>query len=160
MSYEELIALEQIPYNDLSPCIVDNEEMVARILFSPKHYLDREILPMAFEQIFNSNGMSILRKSYFFEESLSKTISQIETSDTRYSGYACAKIEDIRAIKINDLRVFYILDTATQEKLGHADVFYIKLSIEDCKLPKKAFKAYVRVEISKVFNLYPLQISL
>jgi len=151
MSYKELIALEQVPYNDLSPCIVSDKEIVARVLFSPKHYFDGEILSMAFEQIFNPNGMSILRKSYFFEESLSKTISQIETNDTKYSGYVCAKTEDIRAIKINNLRLFYILDTATKEKLGHADI-YIKLSSVECGLPKKSLKGYVRAEIAKVFN--------
>ena len=152
MSYEETIALEQVPYNDLSPCIVDDEEIVARVLFSPKHYLDGEILPTAFQQIFSSDGMSILRKSHFFEESLSKTINQLETTEAKYSGYVCAKVEDIRNIKVNNLRVFYILDTATKEKLGHADIFYIKLSYEECGLPKKVFNGYIRSEIAEVFN--------
>lgn len=152
MSYEKSIALEQVPYNTLSPSIVDDKEIIARVLFSPKHYLDGEILPTAFQQIFSPDGMSILRKSHFFEKSLSKTINQLETTESKYSGYICAKVEDIRAIKVNNLRVFYILDTATKDKLGHADIFYIKLSYEESELSKKVFKASIRFEIAEVFN--------
>jgi len=152
MSYEETIALEQVPYNDLSPCIVDDEEIVARVLFSPKHYLDGEILPTAFREIVNDGGMSILRLNYSFEKSLNKTIKQIEKNEVKYCGYVYAKVADIRAIKINSLRVCYVLDTATKEKLGHADIFYIKLSHEECGLHKKALQLYVRAEIAEVFN--------
>ncbi|MEA2028313.1 MAG: hypothetical protein U9N49_05010 [Campylobacterota bacterium] len=152
MSYGSLLDLEKVSQNRYSPCVIDNEEVVARLLFSPRHYLDGEILPMAFDQVTNEGGMSILRMSYFFENSLNKTISQIGNSTVKYCGYACAKVEDIRAIKIEDLRVCYVLDTATKEKRGHADIFYIKFSIEECGLPKKALKTYVRKEIAKVFN--------
>jgi len=152
MSYEELLALENIKQSQVSPSIVMDKEIVVRVLFSPKHYLDGEILPVAFEQIFSSNGMSILRVSHCFSLSLTKTITQLEQDGVKYIGYTSAKVQDIRDIKLNEYRVFYILDTATKDKIGHADIFAIRLSIDKCGLPKKAFKNYIRQQISKVFN--------
>ena len=152
MSYEEKLSLEKSKQSIYSPSIVLDDEIIARVLFSPKHYLDGEVLPVAFEQIFSAGGMSVLRLNYSFQESLSKTIEQLEKDGATYIGYVCAKVQDIRAIKIKGYRVFYILDTATKDKLGHADVFAIRLSIDKCGLPKKAFKNYIRQEISQVFN--------
>lgn len=158
MSHEDFLSLEDVKQSEFSPSIVMNEEIVARVLFSPKHYLDGKILPVAFEQIFSSNGMSILRVSHSFSLSLTKTITQLEQDGVEYIGYTSAKVQDIRDIKLNEYRVFYILDTATKDKIGHADIFAIRLSIDKCGLPKKAFKNYIRQQISKVFNtLTPIE---
>jgi predicted choloylglycine hydrolase len=154
MSYEELLLLEGNKQSIYSPSVVLCDEIIARVLFSPKHYLDGEVLPSAFQQIFDSKGgMSILRLNYSFQESLSKTIEQLEKDGVKYTGYTCAKVKDIRAILTEKgYRVFYVLDTATKDKLGHADIFLIRLSFEESGLTKKAFKNYIRFEISQVFN--------
>ena len=61
-----------------------------------------------------------------------------------------SKVLDIKNIKQNEFRLFYIVDTATKEKIGHADICAIRSS--DIALPKKALKQYIRYEISLVFN--------
>ena len=61
MSYEELINLENTKQSLFSPCIVSNTETIARVLFSPKHYDNGEISTNALEQIFDPDGMSVLR---------------------------------------------------------------------------------------------------
>ena len=123
MIYEELIDKEKVSHSEHSPCVISDNETVVRVFFSPKHYFNGEILPMAFDQITNDGGMSILRKTYYFEISLSKTITQIENDIVKYCGYASAKVKDIRELKINSLRLCYVLDTATKEKKGHSDIF-------------------------------------
>ena len=152
MNYEEFLLLEENKQSVYSPSVVLCDEIIARVLFSPKHYLDGEVLPVAFEQIFSARGMSVLRLNYSFKESLSKTIEQLEKDGVTYIGYVCAKVQDIKEIKINGYRVFYTLDTATKDKLGHADIFTIRLSFKESGLTKKAFKNYIRFEISQVFN--------
>lgn len=151
MNYEEAHSLENTKQSQYSPCIIKDNETIARILFAPKHYDNGEILPAAFEQVFSKNGMSVLRLEYYFSESLSKTIEQLETDEVTYIGYSAAKVADIRAIQLEGYSVFYLLDTATKDKIGHADIFTIRLSIDECGLPKKAFKNYIRKRISEVF---------
>ena len=152
MSYEELLLLEGNKQSIYSPSVVLDSETIARVLLSPKHYSDGEIHSSAFEQIFHPKGMSILRLNHSFEESLSKTIEELENDSAKYTAYVSAKVQDIRAILIKGYRVFYILDSARKDKVGHADIFAIRLSIKECELPKKAFNKYVRFEISQVFN--------
>ena len=152
MSYEELLSLEENKQSTYSPSVVLDDETIVRVLLSPRHYEDGEVLPVAFDHILHKLGMSVLRLKYSFKESLSKTIEQLEKNGEKYIGYTSAKVQDIRAIKIKGYRVFYIRDTATKDKLGHADIFAIRLSIDECGLPKKAFKNYIRFEISQVFN--------
>jgi len=93
MSYEELFLLEENKQSVYSPSVVLDDEIIARVLFSPKHYLEEEgeVLPPAFEQIFSAGGMSILRLNYSFKKSLSKTIKQLEKDGIRYIGYTSAK---------------------------------------------------------------------
>ena len=152
MTYEELIDLEKISQSEYSPCVISDDEIVVRVFFYPKHYLNGEVLPMAFDQVTNEGGMSILRKNHYWEKSLRQTISQIENDIVKYCAYASGKVENIRTLKVNNLRLCYVLDTATKEKQGHADIYSIKYSIDECGLPKKGLKAYVRKEIAKVFN--------
>jgi hypothetical protein len=152
MSYEELINLESIKHNNFSPGIVIDKEEIARVIFSPKHYENGEILATAFEQLLCKQGMSVLRFKYDFNTSLKRTIEQLQKNGTNnYIGYVTASVHDIRKIIYENYRLFYILDTATSDKKGHADVFAIRPH-EKISLPKKALKNYIRKEISEVFN--------
>jgi hypothetical protein len=152
MSYDKLINLESVKYNGFSPGIVINEEEIARVIFSPKHYDNGEILATAFEQILHNRGMSVLRLEYDFNTSLKRTIELLQKDDVNnYIGYVSANVHDIRTIVYEDYRLFYILDTATDDRTGHADIFAIRPH-EEISLPKKALKNYIRLKISKVFN--------
>lgn len=152
MSYDELINLESVKNNNFSPGVVVDKEKIARVIFSPKHYDNGEILATAFEQILHSQGMSILRLEYDFDNSLKRTIKLLQKDDTNhYIGYASANVQDIRTILYEDYRLFYILDTAKSDRIGHADIFAIRPH-EKISLPKKALKNYIRLKISNVFN--------
>ncbi len=150
MTYEELLSLENTSQSDYSPCIVANDENLARVLFTPRHIKDNKVLPVAFEpEIFKA--LSVLREKYDFQNCLDFTISQLEKDDgSYYYAYVLAKVCDIRDIRKNEFRLFYIVDSATKEKKGHADICAIRTN--DFGLPKKALKQYIRYEISLVFN--------
>jgi hypothetical protein len=152
MDYEELLNLETFSHSKFSPCIISDDEKIARVIFSPKQYSDGEIHETAFTQIFSLNGMSVLRLNYSFQDSLIKTIKSLQKDDkNQYAGYVCANIEDIRKIIIDDFRVFYILDTAREDRVGHADIFSIRLPVE-MGLSKKILTKYIRHKIAEVFN--------
>ncbi len=150
MTYQELIDLESSTQSQYSPCIISNDEVIARILFSPNHYHNGEILPSAFEDIFKATGFSVLRKHHDFDKSLKVTIADLHKPGVNeYFGYVCARVSEIRAIILETLRLFYILDTATKRKLGHSDVF----SIRTKEMGSKSWvNNYIRSEISLVFN--------
>lgn len=159
MTYDELINLESVKYNKFSPGIVTNKEQISRVIFSPKHYANGKILASAFEQILDKRGMSILRLKYNFDISLKRTIDLLQKDDiNNYIGYVSANVHDIRTIVYDEYRLFYILDTATSDRLGHADIFSIRPH-DKISLPKKALKNYIRLKISNVFNKCTLKIN-
>ncbi|MBL0703047.1 MAG: hypothetical protein JJV95_03570 [Sulfurospirillum sp.] len=125
MSYKEKISKEQTKQSKYSPGLIELDEIVARVLFSPKHYHNGEILPTAFSPaIFK--GLSVLRKKYNFCECLSRTIEILEKDGkNEYCGYAYANVKDIKNIIENNYRIFYLLDSATKDRIGHADIFPI-----------------------------------
>jgi len=152
MNYEELLTLEKSSQSEFSPCIISNDEKIARVIFSPKHYSDGEVVALAFQQIFSPDGMSVLRLNYFFENSLIKTIKLLQKDDeNQYTGYVSASVSDIRNVIQNGFRVFYILDTAREDRVGHADIFSIRLPIE-MGLSKKILNKYIRHRIAEAFN--------
>lgn len=151
MTHQQYLDLEDASASYYSTGIVRNEETVARVLFSPKHYEDGKILPVAFEQIFNPNGMSVLRQDDYFETSLTRTIEILQKDDeNEYFGYVCASVLEIRSIVHNNYRVFYVRDTATEDRISHADVFSIRLS--EMGAGKAWLNNYIRFEIANVFN--------
>ena len=150
MSYQELLDLEKTIQSIYSPSLISDDERLARVLFTPRHIKNGKVLPSAFDpEIFQ--GLSVLREKYDFKNCLNITISQLKKDDESFCyGYILANVIDIKNIKQNEFRLFYIVDTATKEKIGHADICAIRSS--DIALPKKALKQYIRYEISLVFN--------
>lgn len=152
MFYDDCLNKETITQTTYSPQVVLNEEVVTRVLFSPKHYDDGEIVAAAFDQILNQQGMSVLRISHDFENSLQRTITLLQKDDiNKYFGHVAANVQDIRNIMKDDFRIFYVLDTATEDRIGHADVFSIRPN-DKLDLPPKSLKKYIRKQIADIFN--------
>ena len=150
ISYEELLAQEEISQTAISPGVISDEEVVSRVLLSPKHYDGEEVVPAAFDPaIFN--GLSVLRKNYDFENGLKMTISLLETDEAKYCGYVSANVVDIRSIKVNGKRLYYLLDTSKPDRIGHADIHPIRLP-QELDLDRKTLNNYIRYELSQVFN--------
>lgn len=94
----------------------------------------------------------MLREKCNFQNCLSRTIEILVKNDiNRYIGYVSAKVSDIKNITYNSYRLFYILDTATQDRVGHSDVHPFRdANIYD--LSEKALKKAIRYEICQVFQ--------
>lgn len=153
MIYEELIEQEHHAQSIFSPGIVQIEENLSRVLFTPKHVVNGKVLPVAFDPaIFN--GLSVLRNLYDFENCLLKTINLLESDGIKYYGYTSANVNDIKNMTTENpkYRIFYILDTATSDRIGHADIHAIRSFPEEI-LPPKAMNNYIRFQISTLFTI-------
>ena len=154
-SYEECIEKEKVSQSPHSPGLVSDDEQVARVLLTPKHVKDGQVLPVAFEQVLQSQGFSILRHGEYFEESLVNTIKLLETDDNKYTGYATANVKEIRDILIQGttFRLFIVTDTATKDRKAHADIFTTRNTPEALKHGmKKSLVKYIRLQIANLFN--------
>lgn len=150
MTYDECLAKELISQSKFSPSIVEDNEEIARVVFSPKQILDGVVLPNAYYQIRN-DGLSVLRLSYDFNKSLKRTIKDIETNEKKYAGYVCANVNFIRSILEQGFRLFYILDTSSKDKKAHADVWAIKPN-DRLQIGKKGLNRLIDYEISRCFT--------
>lgn len=150
MSYSELLEKENITQSKYSPGLIEKGEILSRVLFSPKHFKDDKILPTAFDpEIFS--GLSVLREKFNFEQCLTRTITLLQKDNiNNFCGYVSANVSDIQNIKHENYRIFYVVDTATEDRIGHADVCAIR--VNEIGLPNKALKSFIRYEISLVFN--------
>lgn len=152
MTHQDYLDLEQQSVSIHSHGIVQNEEVLARVLFSPKHYENGEIVASAFEQIFQPGGFSVLRQDGYFQESLVRTIQLLQNGDdNKYFGYVCAQVLEIRSVVHNTYRIFYVRDTATKDRKSHADVYPIRIPAE-IGVTKGWLINYIRFEIANVFN--------
>lgn len=151
-SYEDLLKKEKTKQSFFSPSIVSDKETISRVLLTPKHYKNGMIVPTAFEQILQSEGFSVLRRQYDFDNSLEKTIEKLEKDNNKYIGYASASVAKIRSIVHERYRVFVVLDTAREDIVSHADIFTTRNLIASDGLDKKFLIKYIRLEIAKLFN--------
>jgi len=151
LDYQQLLDLEKVKQSEFSPCVISNEEVVCRAIFTPNHYKNGKIQPAAFEQIFSSSGMSILRKYYSFSKSLEKTIEIIETNEKKFVTCTSALVSDIRNILCEKRRLVCVIDTAREDRIAHADLLSTRKYV-DCKLEPRSMNLLLRREVSKVFN--------
>jgi hypothetical protein len=160
MTYQECLEQENKTQSEsFSPGLVKNEEIVARLIMSPKHYQDGEVDATAFEQVLS--GMSVLRKtnpSTFKKDSLSLINYFGKDGTQSYVGYVKASVNDIRAVIQETYRLFYVLDTASEKLISHVDIHAIRSDEvkKALNLPKKPFHQYLRSEIANLFNKHGL----
>lgn len=54
MSYEEILEKERHSQSEYSPGVIVSDEKLARVIFTPKHFENGKVLPVAFDPaIFN-----------------------------------------------------------------------------------------------------------
>jgi len=154
-SYEECIEKEKVSQSPHSPGLVADDEQVSRVLLTPKHVKNGQVLPVAFQDIYSSRGFSVLRLGENFDESLEKTIEDLEDENNQYVGYAIAEVSEVRAFYIpkTTYRLLIVIDTATKVKKAHADIFSTRNTDDIKKLGiKKFIKNLLRYEFSKLFK--------
>ena len=156
MTYQEYLDKENEMQSKIySPGLVKDEETVARLIMTPKHYQDGEVDATAFDQVLH--GMSVLRKTdpYIFETDVLTLINEFsQNSIQSYAGYVQASVGDIRGIIKKAYRLFCVLDTASKKLKSHADIRAIRTKeIETAlNMPKKVLNKYLRSEIADFFN--------
>ncbi len=114
---------EQDSVSSYSPGIVQDEEYLIRLIFSPTHFNEQmaQLKPFAFFDC-KDKGLSVNRMQYTSVEELKQTAAFI-SHGRQMVGVVIAKCGDIRAI-INEEneRGFCVYDTATKNNQSHADI--------------------------------------
>lgn len=161
MTYEESLKLEENEQSEYSPGKIESCEIVARLLVPEYVDSDGSILPTAFSHIVSYGEVSVLRSKYDFNSNKQLTIEQLMKNPKNiYRGYILAKVGDLKNIlhEESKLRVCYLMDSATKDKKGHADIKELATQIiaknEDgtLKLSKKTLKYLIQKKIWEVFD--------
>lgn len=125
-----------------SPGIVQDEECLARNIYSPHQY-DKEtgdLTSLAFDDVFNK-GLSVLRLDYANHDAIVQIGQEKKKETHAYHGYVTAPALLIRRYEMDKKRAMAIYDTATIENPIHADVCSINAS---SKGNKKLLRIYLR----------------
>ncbi|CUV65492.1 hypothetical protein BN3087_380008 [Sulfurovum sp. enrichment culture clone C5] len=154
MIYDELLKLETSKQSPHSPGIIQNNELVARLLVPEYIDDDGQVLASAFSH----SDISVLRCIYDFESNKNLTIKQLLSNPKNiYKGYITAKICSLRNITYENLssRLCYVIDSATKDKIGHADIKKITkriLNNTNIVLSEKRLKKFIESKILDVFD--------
>jgi len=119
---------ENTSQSEHSPGIVGDSEILLRLIFSPHHWdeIKNELKPAAFMRSeLSGRGFSVERKKYSSSEYLTKKSQTIGRSNSKkiFVGIIrclCLSVRNI--VDDTNQQAFCILDTATIEDRGHADI--------------------------------------
>lgn len=156
---------------ELSPGIVDNSELVARVLHSPFmcNLEGTELTPKAVDDVFNK-GLSVNRLDYIgSDEEVFNSVRTLEakwlsnpenhSKNRAYIGFAVANVGELRSIRddgdSDDRQIVGVYDSANPDAAYHADACIIANmdDINDRYYPsKKALKNDRRIKIVKCFQ--------
>lgn len=155
-------ACEQHSVSSHSPVVVQDDEYLVRLIFSPTHFNEQtgKLKPFAFFDC-KDKGLSVNRMQYTSVEELKQTAAFI-SHGRRIIGVVVAKCADIRAIIDEESeRAFCVYDTATKNNKSHADICQAIAdtcqSIETGKWRKRGSK--LRRKLMKLFSENPLTLE-
>lgn len=133
-----------------SPCIVEDEETIIRMVCVPMH-VDRKkarLLPNFFSHTF-SFGMSAQRLEKAGPAELAKWLNNFlaQSCDRVWLGYVQAPCKDIRGIRLDNenLKSFCVYDAASDESPAHVEVCASRRL-------KEADRIEARAHLMKVFS--------
>jgi len=122
--------LEKIAQSQYSPGIIDNNEDLLRLIFSPIHWNEENkmVVPAAFQRReLSERGVSVQRRRYTSRDFIAKRTDQIgqPRSGKRFVGIISAKCDSIRKIQDDKCQqCFSVLDTSLNDNIGHADIYF------------------------------------
>lgn len=126
--HKRSINWENQTVSTISPGIVQNDEIIARQIFSPIHVdKNKEITSYAFNDMFN-RGLSVNRMDYIDSASLhakgeeKAAYDRLTKPDRKYLGYAIANVGEIRNSTEMKIRWFVVYDTSSKNNVSHADI--------------------------------------
>ena len=133
-----------------SPCIVGNEEILARFVFSPMH-VDRKgnIKPSIFSHV-HSKGCSIQRDSIAKTDEIVAFVNSFLTikDDRAWIGVLLGVCQNARGIRSGDSdnRAVCVFDTAERHNTAHGEMCQTHYVVEE------ADKVELRRNLFAVFN--------
>jgi len=152
---------EQHSISSYSPGIVQDEEYLIRLIFSPTHFNEQtgQLKPFAFFDC-KDKGLSVNRMQYTSVEELKQTAAFI-SHGRKIIGVVVAKCADIRAVLDESERAFCIYDTATKNNPSHADICQ---AVADACISNKTGKgrklgSKLRRKLMKLFSEHPLTLE-
>ena len=152
---------EQHSISSHSPSIVQDEECLIRLIFSPTHFDEKtgKLKPFAFFDC-KDKGLSVNRLQYTSVEELKKMATFI-SRERQIIGVVVAKCGDTRAVMDEDERAFCVYDTATKNNHSHADI--CQTLADACQLVEtgKGRKrgSQLRRKLMKLFSQYPITLE-
>lgn len=154
---EIALAWEQERVSKYSPGIVEDEEIIARQIFSPLHFDtgNGKLLPAAFANV-KTNGLSVDRMAYTTDETLHDSGKAMATEANKsrtyreYFALCKAKVSTIRSILGGEIRIFAVYDTSYENRISHADV--CKIATSSILPPNTSLKLLVRKRLSEAFS--------
>lgn len=147
------LAWEGISASGHSPGPVKDGERIVRTIYSPLHFEDGKLTPMAVSDA-KDKGCSTDRIGYTTAEALvSKGMQTAKAANAagrtlrEFHSLCAANVCEVRALTHNSLRAFGVYDTANCENPAHADVC---LLVDDEKFWRRT-----REELRKLFRPLP-----
>lgn len=155
-------ACEQNSVSSYSPGIVEDDEYLIRLIFSPTHFNEDtgKLKPFAFFDC-KDKGLSVNRMRYTSIEELKNTAAFI-SHGRKIIGVVVAKCADIRAIIDEEgNRAFCIYDTATKNNKSHADICQALADTCEANATGKGRKlgSKLRRKLMKSFSEHPLSLE-
>ena len=114
---------------DLSPGVVEDDELLLRELFNPQHVRNGELLPSAIPaKDLISKGFSVNRMKHvtaeFVKASIEKRLSKSRKGEPwKDEGVAKLKALEVRQIPFDGRQAFVVIDTAEPDNRGHASIY-------------------------------------
>jgi hypothetical protein len=152
---------EQHSVSPHSPGVVQDEECLVRLIFSPTHFNEQtgKLKPFAFFDC-KDKGLSVNRMQYTSVEEL-KQMAAFISHGRKIIGVVVAKCADIRAVLDEHERAFCVYDTATKNNQSHADI--CQAVADSCQLTEtgKGRKrgSQMRRKLMKLFSEHPLTLE-
>ena len=112
---------------NLSPGVVEDDELLLRELFNPQHVRNGELLPSAIQtEDLLLRGFSVNRMRYvtaeFVKAAIEKRLSE-KGEPWKDEGAAKLKALEVRQIRFDDCQAFVVIDTAERNNPGHASIY-------------------------------------
>ncbi|MEN8217983.1 MAG: hypothetical protein ABFS56_16770 [Pseudomonadota bacterium] len=153
-------ACEQHSVSSYSPGIVQDDEYLVRLIFSPTHFNEQtgKLKPFAFLDC-KDKGLSVNRLQYTSVDELKQTAAFISCG-RQIVGVVVAQCADIRAIVDEEnQRAFCVYDTATKNNQSHADI--CQAVADTCTKTGKGRKrgSQLRRKLMKIFSEHPLTLE-
>lgn len=119
---------QSVPVSDLSPGVVDDSELLVRILVSPIHIKGMKVKGSAFSRA-ETTGLSVVRDHYATDavvlqvaQALVDSARQANGDKAGVVGVLLVKASAIRGVRADDEAPCYcVYDTAIVENVAHAE---------------------------------------